>query len=204
MAERPGSTVLTILFSPHATSVDNEAGLASGHADVALSALGRRQAAELGHHYASMKVDAVACSDLRRAHDTALIAFAGRPLPIRPDRRLREFDYGDRTRCPRTELDLAAHLTRQFPNGESVAMAVERVGAFLRAAIVEHAGQTLAVVGHVATRYGIEFWSGQATLEEIVATPWDWRDVPIWRYALGPEIDRSGEVIGRARRPDPA
>ena len=42
--------MLALFYSPHATSVDNEAGLASGHADVPLSGLGRRQARELGRH----------------------------------------------------------------------------------------------------------------------------------------------------------
>jgi broad specificity phosphatase PhoE len=199
MSERPGRGGLTILFSPHATSVDNEVGRASGHADVPLSALGRRQAAELGRHYASLAVDTVACSDLRRAHDTALIAFGDRGLPIRPDPRLREFDYGDQTQCPRDELALEAHVTLPYPGGESVAMAVERVGAFLREAIVEHAGQTLAVIGHVATRYGLELWSSNTTLEEVVAAPWEWRDVPIWRYTLDPAVShRIRRLYGRS------
>jgi len=199
MSRRSDRIALTILFSPHGTSVDNEAGRASGHADVPLSALGRRQAAELGRHYATLTVDAVACSDLRRAHDTALIAFGDRGLPIRPDPRLREFDYGDQTQCPRDELALEAHVTLPYPGGESVAMAVERVGAFLREAIAEHAGQTLVVIGHMATRYGLEFWTGSAPLEEIVAAPWEWRDVPIWRYMLRPDVShRLSRPPGRA------
>ncbi len=42
--------MLTLFYSPHMTNVDNEAGRASGHADVPLSALGRQQAQELGQH----------------------------------------------------------------------------------------------------------------------------------------------------------
>jgi len=41
-----------LVFETHATSLDNEAGLASGHHDVALSPDGRRQAAELGRRHA--------------------------------------------------------------------------------------------------------------------------------------------------------
>jgi broad specificity phosphatase PhoE len=66
--------VLTLFYSPHATSVDNEAGRASGHADVPLSAIGRRQAHELGQHYTMEALHAVFCSDLQRAHATAEIA----------------------------------------------------------------------------------------------------------------------------------
>jgi hypothetical protein len=39
---------IVIVFETHATSLDNEAGLVFGHADVALSAFGRREAVGLG------------------------------------------------------------------------------------------------------------------------------------------------------------
>ena len=42
--------MLTILYTPHATSVDNEAKRASGHADVALSAVGLEQAQRRALH----------------------------------------------------------------------------------------------------------------------------------------------------------
>jgi broad specificity phosphatase PhoE len=51
--------MLTLFYSPHMTSVDNEAGRASGHADVPLSALGRKLAQELGQHYATETINAV-------------------------------------------------------------------------------------------------------------------------------------------------
>lgn len=197
MPEPRRGAALTILFSPHGTSVDNEAGRASGHADVPLSATGRRQAAELGRHYATTDVDVVSCSDLRRAHDTALIAFRDRSLPIQADPRLREFDYGDRTQCPRDELDLTAHVRAPFPNGESVAMAVDRVGEFLDEAASKHMGWTMVVIGHMATRYGLEHWSSDVPLEEIVSAPLEWRQVPIWRYTLGP---RTGDRTRRQAR----
>jgi len=49
--------VLTLFFSPHSTSVDNEAGRASGHHDVPLSAAGRQQANALGDQYAAIRLD---------------------------------------------------------------------------------------------------------------------------------------------------
>jgi alpha-ribazole phosphatase/probable phosphoglycerate mutase len=45
--------MLTLFYSPHMTSIDNEAGRACGHADVPLSALGRQQAQEPGQQYAT-------------------------------------------------------------------------------------------------------------------------------------------------------
>ena len=43
--------MLTLFYSPHMSSVDNETGRASGHADVPLSPLGLQQTRELGQHY---------------------------------------------------------------------------------------------------------------------------------------------------------
>ncbi|HLZ58333.1 MAG TPA: histidine phosphatase family protein [Ktedonosporobacter sp.] len=44
--------MLTLFYSPHMTSIDNEAGRASGHADVPLSETGQQRARELAQHYA--------------------------------------------------------------------------------------------------------------------------------------------------------
>jgi broad specificity phosphatase PhoE len=63
--------MLTLFFSPHMTSVDNEAGRASGHADVPLSVHGQQRAQELGQHYATEALDAIFCSDLQHASSTA-------------------------------------------------------------------------------------------------------------------------------------
>jgi broad specificity phosphatase PhoE len=178
--------MLTLYYSPHMTSVDNEIGRASGHADVPLSTLGRQQAQELGQHYATFSLDAISCSDLQRASTTAQIAFAGGALPLVPDARLREYDYGDLTQYPvaQVEEEFPRRITEPFPHGESLLMVVQRVGAFLRDALQQYDGKSIVVIGHRATRYGLEYWCGDASLEEIVRTPWQWREIPIWRYEL--------------------
>ncbi|HLW02634.1 MAG TPA: histidine phosphatase family protein [Ktedonobacterales bacterium] len=178
--------MLTLFYSPHMTSVDNEARRASGHANVPLSEAGREQARELGQHYATVALDAVFASDLQRAATTVEIAFAGRAVPIVLDARLREYDYGAMTQHPvaEVEAEFLRRITEPFPGGESLEMVVERVGAFLREVWVAYDGKNVAVIGHRATKYGLEYWTGERTLEEIVRTPWEWRDVPIWRYEL--------------------
>ena len=183
---KKGVNMLTIFYSPHMTSVDNEARRASGHADVPLSETGRQQAQELARHYATERVDAVFYSDLQRASATAHIVFAGRDLPLVPDARLREYDYGEMTQYPlaQVEAEFLRRITEPFPRGESLQMVVRRVGAFLRDVLQQYDGKTVVVIGHRATRYGIEYWCGDASLEEIVRTPWEWREVPIWRYEL--------------------
>src|SRR5690348_13798665 len=129
--------MLTLLYSPHMTSVDNEARHASGHADVPLSEAGRQQARELARHYMSETVDAVFYSDLQRAVATAHIVFAGRNLPLVSDARLREYDYGEMTQYPvvQVEAEFERRITEPFPHGESLQMVVQRIGAFLRDAL---------------------------------------------------------------------
>lgn len=168
------------------TSVDNEARRASGHADIPLSPAGRQQAQELGPHYAAKTLDAVFCSDLQRAVTTAHIAFSARSLPIIPDARLREYDYGAMTQYPvaQVEQEFSHRITEPFPHGESLLMVVQRVGAFLRDVLRQYDGKTILVIGHRATRYALEYWCGDTSLEEIVNTPWQWKEVPIWRYEL--------------------
>jgi alpha-ribazole phosphatase/probable phosphoglycerate mutase len=183
--------VLTVYYTPHATSVDNEAGRASGHADVPLSALGRQQAAQRGRDYADIALDAVFCSDLQRAHTTAQIAFAARGLPIIPDPRLREFDYGDMTQIPHTELHLDQRITKPFPNGESVTDAVRRMGDWLSEVLRDHDGKTILAIGHRATRNALEYWSGDAELEDIISAHWEWCDVPVWRYEFTAPLKRT-------------
>ncbi len=126
--------MLKIFYSPHMTSVDNEAKRASDHADVPLSPAGRQLAQELGQHYTKEMLDAVFSSDLQRATATAHIAFANRSIPLLADARLREYDYGDMTQYPieQVEAEFPKRVTEPFPHGESLQMVVERIGAFLR------------------------------------------------------------------------
>jgi broad specificity phosphatase PhoE len=178
--------MLTVFYSPHSTSVDNEAGRASGHADVPLSTLGRQQAREIGQHYAAEAIDAVFSSDLQRASTTAEIAFAARGIPIMQDARLRECDYGEMTQCPVAQIDeeFPRRITEPFPNGQSVLMVVQGVGTFLHDALSKYNGKTIVLIGHRATRYALAFWFGNSSLKDVVCGGWEWRDIPIWRYEL--------------------
>jgi hypothetical protein len=84
-----------IVYETHATTTDNEAGIATGRLPGRLSDLGCRQARELGERRPGDGFAAVFASDLHRAVQTARTAFPdGRP-PIHQDIRLRECNYGD-------------------------------------------------------------------------------------------------------------
>jgi broad specificity phosphatase PhoE len=92
-----------LVYETHATTTDNDAGIATGWLPGRLSPAGRAQARELGERHAR-GVDAVFASDLARAVETAAIAFAGRGIPVFQDHRLRECGYGDLNGRPVAEV----------------------------------------------------------------------------------------------------
>ena len=106
---------LKITYFVHGTTTDNEKRIASGHNDVGLSGLGEKQSIELRRLVKNRKFDAVFCSDLRRAVDSAELAF-GDFFEIIEDKRLREVDYGDLTRAKEEEVDYSEHINKKFPN----------------------------------------------------------------------------------------
>jgi len=176
---------LSVIFETHATSLDNEAGLASGWFDIDLSAVGEDQARKLGERRRADELAAVYCSDLRRAWRTAELAFGGRRVPIARDSRLRECDYGALTRRPATEIEAVRgdHLMTPFPGGESYQQSVQRVAGCLEE-IAElaalHNGRTVLIIGHRATLYALQHLLDDEPLERVIAVPWRWQ--PGWQF----------------------
>jgi broad specificity phosphatase PhoE len=174
---------MTLVFETHSTSLDNEAGVASGWFDVALSATGEEQARLLGARRRDDPLAAVYCSDLSRSFRTAEIAFAGRPVSIVRDARLRECDYGDLTRRPAPEMEQRRvhHLANPFPNGESYQQVADRVSGWLSEITPQFDARMVLVIGHRATFYALEHLLNGSTLHDAVTAPWSWQ--PGWTYA---------------------
>ena len=172
-----------IVFETHATSVDNESQIASGQLDVPLSELGEQQARHLGKRHRKRNFDAIFCSDLERSYRTAEIAFKDKSIIIQ-DKRLREADYGDFAGQARRKIEsLKLHHIRQpFPNGESWEQAVARIRSFLEDLLSQHFNKTVMIIGHRATQYGLEHWTKNIPLEDVVAASWKWQ--PGWEYQL--------------------
>ena len=175
---------LTVVFETHSTSVDNEAGLASGWFDTGLSPRGEEEACQLGVRRRDDDLAAVCCSDLARAVRTAEIAFGHRDVPIIPDGRLRECHYGSLT--GRSILELEArrteHISIPFPDGESYEQVVERVWAWLVNAVSLFSGRTVLVIGHRATFYALEHLIGSVPLREAMSSTWQWQ--PGWTFRV--------------------
>ena len=173
---------IEIIFETHSISVDNERGLASGWNDCPLSDEGRRLAAETGER--NRDVAAVYTSDLRRAVETAEIAFGDTGVPIRRDGRLRECNYGslNGTSVPNLDRLRAKHVSEPFPGGESYEQCVARLRAFLDDLPTELDGERIVVIGHSATRWALEVLLNGRDLSELVAERFEWQ--PGWRYTL--------------------
>ena len=65
-----------ITYFVHGTTTDNEKNISSGWKDVELSDLGVKQSKELFDTINEQKFDAIFCSDLKRARDSAHITWA--------------------------------------------------------------------------------------------------------------------------------
>ncbi len=171
-----------VVYETHATSEDNETGIATGWLPGRLSEVGREQARELGERRRHDGLSVVFTSDLRRAVETAEIAFAGSGLRLVEDVRLRECDYGELNGTAEAVHGRSAHIDVPYPGGESWRQAVERVAGFLEELRRDRDGERVLVIDHSATRLALEVVATGWTLEEVMATPFAWQ--PGWEYVL--------------------
>jgi broad specificity phosphatase PhoE len=173
-----------IVFETHSISTDNEHGIATGWLPGELSETGRQLARELGQRRRSKPTASVFTSDLRRAVETAELAFAGTGIPLYVDARLRECNYGDWNGMPvaRLEAERARHVDEPFPNGESYRQAVARVADFLDELGRGWDGKNVILIGHTATRWALDHMLDGTPLEQLVCAPFAWQAG--WRYVL--------------------
>jgi len=176
---------LEVVFETHSVSTDNERGIATGWLPGELSEDGRRLAARLGERRRDEGFASVFTSDLRRAVETAEIAFGESGIPIHQDARLRECDYG---MLNGRAVERVSALRRQcidqpFPGGESYRDAVERMRDFLDDVGPRFAGARVLVIGHSATRWALEHLLNGVPLEALVDAPFEWQEG--WEYRFG-------------------
>jgi 2,3-bisphosphoglycerate-dependent phosphoglycerate mutase len=176
---------IDLVFETHSTTTDNELGRATGWLPGRLSARGRAEAEELGRRRSADGLAAVFCSDLARAMETATLAFGGSGPPVLYDWRLRECDYGRRNGMPVLELQQGrrGHLDQPYPGGESWRQAAGRIGRFLDDLPLRWEGRRVLVIGHVATRWGLDQRLRGVRLEDLVDEAFGWR--PGWEFRLG-------------------
>ncbi len=176
-----------ITYFVHGTTVDNEQGISSGWKDAELSELGLRQAQELREQTKDKKFDVVFCSDLKRAVDSAKLAFEGR-VPIIADARLRECNYGDLNGGPSEVVEpmQESNFDKKFPNGESYEDVKARMLDFLNFLKENHDSKSIAIVSHKAPQIALDVLLKHKTWEQALAEDWrktkSWQ--PGWDYTL--------------------
>ncbi len=172
-----------IVFETHSITEDNENGIATGWLPGRLSEVGRAQAAELGKRRAHDSIAAVFSSDLARATETTAIAFGGITIPVLLDWRLRECDYGRLNGSPAADVHgrRAYYIDRPYPDGESWRQATTRVEHFVADLLARWSGQRVLVIGHVATRWGLDHLLLGTPLEELARREFGWQ--PGWEYS---------------------
>jgi probable phosphoglycerate mutase len=153
--------VTRLVLVRHGQTAWNLEGRAQGHTDVCLDETGRAQAAALAPYVAAMAPTALWSSDLARARETAAVLAAATGLDVRADRRLREFDAGERSGLTTAEFAQRfpaahaswqdGHITGHVPGAETVAEVTARMVPALRE-IWEATprGETSVVVAHGA------------------------------------------------------
>jgi len=132
----------TLFLIRHAESVANASNLLAGRKDFPLTASGKKDAAMLAEDFASSRtVDAIWCSPLLRAQQTAAPFLLACDAALRLDDRLQEQDLGRFSGLSYPEVEADPAYCRQrnarwdwVPDGggESYRMIADRVQSFLQ------------------------------------------------------------------------
>ena len=152
-----------LLLIRHGESYSNVQKKYSGFQDVDLTKKGMQQAERLAYRLKKTPVDAVYCSDLKRAIHTADIVFGNRNVDMLTSSNLREMNFGIWEGMTFEEIKIkeGAKFTSWLenpdersiiPQGESLAMLNERVMTEVNRILQEHKNgekdETIAIVCH--------------------------------------------------------
>ena len=177
-----------ITYFLHGTTTDNEKEISSGWYDAGLSELGIRQSKELREKVKDKKFDIVFCSDLKRAKNSAELAFRG-IFPIVTDERLRECNYGNLNAGSSVIVEPMCEeecIYDRFPEGESYEDVKTRVADFLEFLKRDYDGKSVAIVAHKAPQLALDVLLKGKTWKEALSEDWrktkSWQ--PGWKYQL--------------------
>ncbi len=179
---------INIIYFVHGTTTDNEQHISSGWKNVELSELGIQQSIELKDKTKDQKFDVIFCSDLQRAHKSALLAWEG-IYEIIPDARLRECNYGNLNGASSDIVEPMQEeecIKKPFPNGESYEDVKNRIADFLDFLKKNYDGKKVGIVGHKAPQLSLDVLLKDKTWEKALAEDWrktkSWK--PGWEYQL--------------------
>ena len=171
----------------HGTTTDNKKEVSSGWYDVGLSQLGIQQSIALKDKIKEKGFDAVFCSDLKRAVDSANLTFKGK-IEIIQDKRLRECNYGKFNTYPSKIVEPMQEkcIRKKFPKGESYEDVKKRISSFLKFLKKDYQGKHIAIVAHKAPQLALDVLLKGKTWKQAFAEDWRKRKAwqPGWEYTL--------------------
>ena len=186
-----------IVYETHQISTDNEAGIATGWLPGELSADGLKLAKELGERRRNDGFAVIFSSDLRRAVETAELAFGDQAIPIIQDARLRECNYGELNGMPvaRLSAERPWRVAVPYPGGQSYQDVVAATADLLHELATRWDGSRVLIIAHSANQWALDVLLAGAALEELVKHPFSWQAG--WHYTLptgwtGPGADHGG------------
>lgn len=167
-----------VILARHGETDWNRAGRWQGWADPPLNDLGREQAAELAERLRDTPFDAVYTSDLRRAHETAVIVAEPHGVPVVTDPGLREIDVGSWSGLTRQEID--EQFGGERTDGETREQHTARVRAAAARLVAAHPDERILLVSHGGTiRALAESYAGSLENCAVIELRWvDDRLVP--------------------------
>lgn len=178
---------VNITYFTHSTSEHNEKKVLAGWYGTKLSELGKKQSLELRELIKDKNFDVIFCSDLKRAVETARIAF--KEKDIIKDKRLRECNYGDFTGAPFSDLVIAdsilKYVNKPFPNGESYKDVEKRMKSFLKDLLKNYPGKNVAIVSHRTPQLVLEVLLNGKTWKQAIEEDWRFKKPKIWQPGWG-------------------
>ncbi len=160
----------TIYLVRHGETEGNLVDKAQGQFDAALTERGKIQAEAVAKRLSDIEFDAIYSSDLRRAFETAKKIAAYRPgIQIYSCPQLREYDFGDYEDALWTSIadadpelfqtwkNLDTRERTEFPGGESMQGAWNRIGEATREILANHqqGSKKILIVGHGGSLQGV-------------------------------------------------
>ena len=165
----------------HGKTYWNEEKKIQGWADIDLTDAGIRVAVESAEGMKDIHFDAIYCSPLRRAYQTADILRSGRDLEIHVDQRIKEVGFGTLEGADFTQIrgDKTSKFTAFFDKpeayeapegGETLEGLCERAGDFIKEIVAKHKPEDrILIVAHGAVNKAMMRYIRQSELKDFWA-----------------------------------
>ncbi len=167
-----------ITYFVHGTTLDNIEHKSTGWLPGELSQKGIEQSIALKEQINIDKFDAVFCSDLKRAVDSASYTFEGIKNIIQ-DKRLRECNYGEYNGEDTKLVIYEEHICEKFPDGECMLDVEKRLQEFCKFLLENYDGKHIAIVAHRAPQLALQVILEGKSWEEVINK--DWRKTKSWQ-----------------------